>query len=602
MDLFTCGNNPLIPVVKTIEKLFGPPRAGDKVQTQWSHELRGFRRTPPSEEGAAANENYALLDHNSDLSQIVWSPFDCTVKEQVVSTLTQHQRVDIWDIVGLEDTPTHEDVLRENLQPGDPRWLTSEIVKPDRYLFLDGIMQSDSDSTREYHEAMVHPGMFTHPQPKNIGIVGGAEGATLREVLKHKTVESVTMIEIDEELVGMMREHMPASSDCTDLLGRADSCFDDKLASIEFEDAVAWIGDRFGPSPSKEAKEKFDVVIVDAIEPEANSRVSRNLYSDVGALKSIVNSLSDDGVLVMQVGRAPSILDPKPDIGFAKNREALFQNLESIPEVEAMFVYEDAHCGFIEPRAFLIACRSEGCRSRFYATSDVIDYEIYDRIIRTKSKQRALVYYDGVTHFGYQYAPKAWETVYCRREPTPFECAYRHMDMRKPIFEYDITNEEDGDFTITGDWNEDETEVIKTHVFAAVDIPKGSYIMPDHLASSLVLSERSIKGLEKNIEYGGVSVIEDFVSFIQDHGHDSKNVGSERVLVEVGASYLIDTADDEKKANVARWIPPHPAGKRPVYSPVYERHRHSFDVFIVASKDIKKGEEILKPAGLWDKE
>jgi hypothetical protein len=315
-----------------------------------------------------------------------------------------------------------------------------------------------------------------------------------------------------------------------------------------------------------------------------------------------VKSLSPDGVLAVQIGPAPSILDPKPDVGSNANREFLFRTLESIPEVEAMFVYEDPHCGFSEPKAFLIVCRSAGCRSRWYATSDVIDYEIYARIGRTHSKSRALLYYDGVTQLGYQVAPKAWETVYCRREPTPFECAYRSMDLSKKIFEYNIEDEDEGDFKITGVWDEKKETVLSTQVFASVDIPKGSFIMPDHLANSLIISDQSLDNLKGNLEYGGVSVIEDFIEFIDEYGHESKNVGSARTLIEIGASYLIGVVDDEEAANVGRWIPPHPEGKRPTYSPVYERHRHSFDVFMVATKDIPKGAEVFKYANMWDSE
>ena len=171
MDLFTCGTNPLIPVVSTIQELFGIPREGDTIQMQWSHELRGFRnknKDPSTMD--SSGDNYAMLDHNSDLSQMIWSPIDVTMKEQIVSTLTKHQRVDIWDLVGLEETPSYEDVMRENLQPGYPRWTTSEIVAPTRHLFLDGVLQSESGSQQELHEALVHPGMFSHPNPKNVAI------------------------------------------------------------------------------------------------------------------------------------------------------------------------------------------------------------------------------------------------------------------------------------------------------------------------------------------------------------------------------------------------------------------------------------------------
>lgn len=167
LDLFTCGAKPLIPVVSTIQELFGIPREDDEIVTQWSHELRGFRNKALKRDG---NDNYALLDHNSDLSQMVWSPIDIRLKEQVVSTMTNYQRVDIWDLVGLEETPSYADAVRENLQPGDPRWMTSEVVSPTRYLFLDGVLQSENTSQYELHEAMVHPGMFSHPNPQHVAI------------------------------------------------------------------------------------------------------------------------------------------------------------------------------------------------------------------------------------------------------------------------------------------------------------------------------------------------------------------------------------------------------------------------------------------------
>jgi hypothetical protein len=295
-------------------------------------------------------------------------------------------------------------------------------------------------------------------------------------------------------------------------------------------------------------------------------------------------------------------MDPRPDIGFNAPRERLFQTLESLDDVAAMFVYEDPHCGFSEPRAFMVVCKSVDCRSRFYGTADEMDYQIYDRIVLTNSKARALVYFDGVTNLSYQVAPKAWETLYCRREPTPFECAYRHLDFKKEIFEFDIEDEESGAFKVTADYSEDKEEILATHVLANVDIPKGSYIMPEHLASSLSLSHHAIKNLKGNLEYTGVSVIEDFVGFIKDFGHDSKAAGIGRTLVEVGASYFIKEVATEEEANIGRWVPAHPAGKRPRYSPVYERHRLSFDVFIVATRDIAKGEELLRYEDMWEQD
>jgi len=142
-------------------------------------------------------------------------------------------------------------------------------------------------------------------------------------------------------------------------------------------------------------------------------------------------------------------------------------------------------------------------------------------------------------------------------------------------------------------------------VFAKVDVPTGSYVMPTHLAASFEVSDDSMENIRgdptADVEgVGKANVIEDFIDFIDTHGHPSLQVGSGKNFVEIGGSFLMRTAKDASGANVRRWIPTHPEGRRPKYSPVYDRHRHSFDVFLVASRDIKAGEEILKPPGLWE--
>lgn len=452
-----------------------------------------------------------------------------------------------------------------------------------------------------FREAIVHPAMFAHPDPKNVFIVGGGEGSILCEVLKHKTVESATMIELDPMLIEISRKYLPAFSNCSDFEGRAENCFDDSLVTILHEDGIEWFVDRYGPEPSKERVDPIDVIVIDVLYPEDSTTRSDKVYRDANFWSSLMKSLSDEGILAIVVGKAPNIHDPKPDIGVYKHREALFNILEGLPEVAAMFVYEEAHSGFEEPHSFLTVCKSATCRSRWYAESDAVDFQVYERIVRTKSKERALVHFDGSTQRSYQVPPKAWETVYCRREPTPFECAYRWLDTTKELHDYVIGDEEASSFVVKTRTNENDE--VETQVFATVDIPKGSYIMPEHLASSFIISDQSIANLEENTKVvgtGDVTIISDLLEFIDDYGHKSGSEGIGLNIVEVGASYMIRFVENQKNANIGRWVPPHPSGSRPVYSPVYERHRLSFDVFLVATKDIAKGEEILKYAGMWD--
>ena len=448
------------------------------------------------------------------------------------------------------------------------------------------MIQSQSESERELHESLVQPAMFAHTNPKNVAILGGGEGASLREVLRHKTVEKVTMVELDREMVEIAKEVMPAMSNCTDIVGSAASCYDDKRAELIYADAFAYVTEHAEES-------NFDVMIVDLLDVKKHEELV-----DADVLRAMIKSLSADGVMSMQLGVAPSIHDPRADMGMFKEREILINHLEADPNVKAVFIYEESHAGRWEPNSFLVACRDISCRKQWYAETDEVDYQIYDRIGGTVSEEPSLIHFDGATQRSFQMPPRAWETIYCRREPEPFECAYRGLDMDKDLFEYDPEDSEASAFEVRAVAGEDASAV-----FAKVDIPEGSYIMPTHLAASFEVSDDSMKNIKDVLNTEGVekaTVIEDFVEFIDVHGHASINEGSGKNFVEIGGSFLMRTTDDEGAANVRRWVPIHPEGSRPKYSPVYDRHRHSFDVFIVASRDIKAGEEVMKPVGLWE--
>jgi hypothetical protein len=139
LDLFTCGPKPLLPVVPDLEKLFGIPRnkpnstEKEEIISRWSHELRGFRNKH--------DKSNSYLDNSSDLAMWVISPLLFGTKKQIVSINSPHQRIDIWEYLSKESTPSYDDAIKYNLTEGDPRWFTSEIVAPDRLLFLDGVIQ-----------------------------------------------------------------------------------------------------------------------------------------------------------------------------------------------------------------------------------------------------------------------------------------------------------------------------------------------------------------------------------------------------------------------------------------------------------------------------
>jgi spermidine synthase len=139
-----------------------------------------------------------------------------------------------------------------------------ELFAPDRIVFLDGLLQSRRSGDAAYHEALVHPVLFSHPNPKRVAIIGGGEGATLREVLKHSTVTEVYMIEIDEMMVKYSRKFLPEWNSCSNMAIGTENCFDDPRTRLHFEDAFQWFKDRYFDAP-EDMDGSFDVIIMDAL-------------------------------------------------------------------------------------------------------------------------------------------------------------------------------------------------------------------------------------------------------------------------------------------------------------------------------------------------
>ena len=78
-----------------------------------------------------------------------------------------------------------------------------------RALFIDGLVQSTESDEALYHEPFIHPGMIVHGRPRRVLLGGIGEGACLREILRHASVEEVLAVDIDREIVAICREHLP---------------------------------------------------------------------------------------------------------------------------------------------------------------------------------------------------------------------------------------------------------------------------------------------------------------------------------------------------------------------------------------------------------
>src|SRR3989475_360495 len=154
-----------------------------------------------------------------------------------------------------------------------------ETASYGKLLVLDGRIQSSQADEFIYHEALVHPGMLAADRPaQNALVIGGGEGATLREALKYRSLTRAVMVDIDGEVVDLCKKHLAEMHR---------GAFEDKRTEVRNEDARAYLektGERFdfisvdqieafacflevGPGVLEKTGERFDFISVDLVEP-----------------------------------------------------------------------------------------------------------------------------------------------------------------------------------------------------------------------------------------------------------------------------------------------------------------------------------------------
>ena len=188
----------------------------------------------------------------------------------MVSVQSPFQRIEILE---SEDDFVSYPMMELYKDPENKKYMDAhpQFYAPDRMLYLDGVIQSTKEGLAAYHEALVHPAMFTHPNPKRVAILGGGECATLREVLKHNTVETLVMVEIDPVIVEVSKHYLPEWNDCSMFEGSSRYCMDDPRVEMYHLDGLKWFRDRFSEEARLEghelygSEELFDVVILDAL-------------------------------------------------------------------------------------------------------------------------------------------------------------------------------------------------------------------------------------------------------------------------------------------------------------------------------------------------
>ena len=146
-----------------------------------------------------------------------------------------------------------------------------------RVLALDGYVMLTEKDEFMYHEMIVHVPMCVHPNPQNILVIGGGDGGTVRELVKYDSVQSVDLVEIDEDVVTACKKFLPQTA------GK----LDDPRVHTHFEDGLKFI---------RHHEDEYDLIIVDSTDPfgPGEGLFTREFYGNC------YRALKEDGIMVNQ--------------------------------------------------------------------------------------------------------------------------------------------------------------------------------------------------------------------------------------------------------------------------------------------------------------
>ncbi len=192
-----------------------------------------------------------------------------------------------WYVERFSPTEAHHHAIEETYFAGRTPFQDVAVLRTETFgkmLVLDGDTQSSQRDERIYHETLVHPALAAVDDRAQVLILGGGEGATLREALRRPDVRRVTMVDIDGDVVELCKRHLPEWSD---------GAFESDRARVIIGDALAFLRDD---------RETYGVIVSDLTEPLPDSP-SNPLFCDA-VFRDVKARLAPGGVYVLQASTA----------------------------------------------------------------------------------------------------------------------------------------------------------------------------------------------------------------------------------------------------------------------------------------------------------
>lgn len=183
-------------------------------------------------------------------------------------------------------TEQHTDNVRFSIKVDKPLYTgQSEFQRIDvfksnefgTFFTLDGLMMVTEKDEFIYHDMIVHVPMATNPKIKNVLVIGGGDGGTVRELTRYTSIANIDMVEIDKMVVEVCREYLPQTA-CK---------LDDPRVQLHFEDGLKFVRNK---------ENTYDLIIVDSTDPfgPGEGLFTKEFYGNC------YKALKEDGILVNQ--------------------------------------------------------------------------------------------------------------------------------------------------------------------------------------------------------------------------------------------------------------------------------------------------------------
>ena len=192
-----------------------------------------------------------------------------------------------WYVERFAPTEEHHHAVEETYFSGRSAFQDIAVIRTapfGKMLVLDGDTQSSQADEKIYHESLVQPALAATGDLRDVLVLGGGEGATLREVLRHPGVRRCTMVDIDGDVVALSKKYLSEW---------ADGAFEDSRARVIVGDALAFLRDD---------RDTYGAIVSDLTEPLADSP-SSPLFCDA-VFRDIKARLEPAGVYVLQASTA----------------------------------------------------------------------------------------------------------------------------------------------------------------------------------------------------------------------------------------------------------------------------------------------------------